>query len=240
MNVIYRATVGSRMHGLHTAESDYDYRDVFMLDLKSLLSPFGQTTHKRMSENGEDVEAFELRHFLKLLTSGNPTVYEILWSPQYEMDPAFKVLKDNKHWFLNTKTITASHIGYADSQVGKYLQKAIEDPSILQQENAVRRMKKAAVAGVRVLHQAMQLLDHGDFKPRIADYDPVLAKRLLEIKYMPDEEVDVVFLESNLHWIEALKNLVRIKECNVLANGTVYTPDYNAIEETLVRIYSNT
>ena len=37
---IYKATVGSRLHGLHTEASDYDYREVFIVDIKEKLSPF--------------------------------------------------------------------------------------------------------------------------------------------------------------------------------------------------------
>lgn len=40
MKQIAKVLVGSRLHGLHTEDSDYDYRGIHIHDLKSVLSPF--------------------------------------------------------------------------------------------------------------------------------------------------------------------------------------------------------
>ena len=40
MKQIAKVLVGSRLHGLHTDTSDYDYRGIHTHDLREILSPF--------------------------------------------------------------------------------------------------------------------------------------------------------------------------------------------------------
>jgi hypothetical protein len=235
MEVIYKAVVGSRMHGLNTEASDYDYREVFKMDLNSILSPFQKPKEKKSIKDGDDVESFELRHFLKMLTVGNGTAYEILWSDQYEMDLDFKAFKDHKEWFINTEGIRNAHIGYADSQVVKYLNELLNNPTFLdEKENARFRLRKASVAGIRILHQALQLLKTGDFCPKVADYNKDLADQLMELKYTPDNKVNIAFVQDNVNIIEDLKFQVRKLHDEV----PVVKPQFEKIERTLLAIYS--
>lgn len=40
MKQLTKVLVGSRLHGLDTETSDYDYRGIHMHDLKDVISPF--------------------------------------------------------------------------------------------------------------------------------------------------------------------------------------------------------
>lgn len=40
MKVITKVVVGPRLHGLDNPKSDWDYRGIFIGDLKEVLSPF--------------------------------------------------------------------------------------------------------------------------------------------------------------------------------------------------------
>ena len=46
MRQIAKVLVGSRLHGLHTDTSDYDYRGIHMHDLREKLIPFNELTYK--------------------------------------------------------------------------------------------------------------------------------------------------------------------------------------------------
>ena len=234
MNVILCSLVGSRMHGLNTPESDFDYRTIYKMDLKDILDPFKKPSESKTIQDGQDIEEFELRHFLKMLCNGNGTAYEILWSDQAEVSPDFQVFKDNKHWFLNTKGICNAHIGYADSQLENFLEKVEKDPTALDKPNARNRIRKASVAGIRILCQAKQLLLTGDFAPKIADYNKNVADYLLEQKYTPDDQINADFITRNIEIIEGLKFDVRKLHENV----PVVLPQYDQIVEALVGIYS--
>ena len=168
-----------------------------------------------------------------MLTTGNGTAYEILWATDVMITPEFQVFKDNKHWFLNTKCIAAAHIGYADSQLNVYLRKAEQDISILDKPNAIMRIRKAAVAGIRILHQAKQLLATGDFAPRIADYNEVLADSLFEMKNLPDSEININFIQENIDRIEKLKQ--RVRDAEKVAE--VRLPDEEAIKNAVHEVY---
>jgi len=77
MEIIYTATVGSKMHGLSTPQSDEDTRYIYKLSFREVISPFA-TDRTKTTSNGEDTESWELRNFVKHLTSGNPTMYEVI------------------------------------------------------------------------------------------------------------------------------------------------------------------
>ena len=54
MRQIAKVLVGSRLHGLHTNTSDYDYRGVHMHDLREVLSPFKTLKNTTWIEGDED------------------------------------------------------------------------------------------------------------------------------------------------------------------------------------------
>lgn len=181
-----KKVVGSRLHGLETPTSDWDIREVRVSSLRTMLSPFGASDpHSEKNEAG-DVEVFELKKFCKLLTSGNPTVWEILYSNVYPesylgwvTNPFEHDLWNMRHAFMDTQHILAAHIGYADSQLKRYFDRPARDATRLTEPTWMKRVPKAHVAALRVLDQAKQLLLTGDFNPRVQE---PLRSRLFDIK----------------------------------------------------------
>lgn len=255
MEIIYTTVVGSQMHGLATPESDRDVRYITKASLREIISPFSNASVKVNRDGSEDVESWELRHFTKQLSSGNPTCYEVIKSPLYDRSKvADQIRSIMPHCFCG-KRILDAHIGYANSQIERYLKpldKAFNDACFSEklawyhdhnakevwEANKIRRIPKSVVAAYRVIAQATQLLTTGDFVPEVKNYSTSLHNKLMGIKTMDDSGITWTFTLKHLNAIEQeikeLKSLfdtlpesVRMSQC-----------DIPAIEDILMEIYS--
>lgn len=82
MKILTKVVVGSRLHGLDTPESDWDYRGIHIHNLKEALSPFRKLKNTTWIEGDEDNTSYELRDFCKNATKGNATILEVFFSNQ--------------------------------------------------------------------------------------------------------------------------------------------------------------
>jgi hypothetical protein len=118
MKIIYRVIVGSQSYGTAVqGVSDVDHKFVYMQDTDDLVG-FG---YKEQINVNKDDTGYEIRRFLELLQTGNPTVLEMLYSPEdciVTKDPVFNILIANRHKFL-TKKCMLSFGGYAIAQIQK-------------------------------------------------------------------------------------------------------------------------
>ena len=117
MKVIYRVIVGSQSYGTAIPESDIDYKFVYMQDADDLLG----FNYREQTNVNKDDTGYEIRRFLELLQTANPTVLEMLYSPEdciVLKDPVFDLLIANRDKFL-TKKCLMSFAGYAIAQIQK-------------------------------------------------------------------------------------------------------------------------
>jgi hypothetical protein len=276
-NIIYKTIVGSQMHGLATPNSDEDIRYITKGSIRDLLSPFKNDEVKVKDGNGEDVESWDLRFFVKHLCSGNATIFEVIKSPLYDKRLEHsEAIRSLMPYCFDAKKILMAHIGYAEAQLKRYLRKANEDfisfnsntnnlkltsvnfyhtPEEIEkyisqyssksvecltniwEENQIRRIPKSVIAGYRVLAQARQLLETGDFQPVIKDYSPELHDKLMRIKTMDPNTITCGFIVEHLEGVEnGIKELKSFYETlpDEIKNKK---PDIQAIEDTLCEIY---
>lgn len=116
-NLIFKAIVGSQSYGTSTPNSDVDYKGVYMQHIDELIS-FG---YKEQINVTKDECYYEVRRFLELLQSANPTVLELLYTPQdciIQTSPQFELIIKNRHRFLTQKCLM-SFGGYAIAQIKK-------------------------------------------------------------------------------------------------------------------------
>lgn len=116
-NLIFKAIVGSQSYGTSTPTSDIDYKGVYMQDIDKLIS----FDYKEQIDVGKDECYYEIRRFLQLLQSANPTVLELLYSPKdciVKTSPQFELLVQNRDKFLTQKCLL-SFGGYAVAQIKK-------------------------------------------------------------------------------------------------------------------------
>jgi predicted nucleotidyltransferase len=175
MKTILKVVVGSRLHGLNKENSDYDYRGIFIHDMIDVLSPFRKVKNVSWIEGDEDNTSFELRDFCKFATYGNNTILEILWSDMIiETSDLGKELQENKHKFIDSERVYEAFRGYAASQ---YKKMNLFEPD--------KRTPKFAVAYLRVLQQAKEILVTGDMNPHLVEDKDFL----LEVKYNWSEKL---------------------------------------------------
>jgi predicted nucleotidyltransferase len=115
--IIFRAIVGSQSYGTSIPTSDIDIKGVYIQDEAEILG-FG---YKEQLNVTKDETYYEIRRFLELLETANPTVLELLFSPDecvLVKEPEFQILIDNRDKFL-TKKCLHSFGGYAVAQIKK-------------------------------------------------------------------------------------------------------------------------
>ncbi len=116
-NIIFKAIVGSQAYGTNIASSDIDYKGVYAQSTEELVG-FG---YKEQIEVSKDECYYEVRRFLQLLESANPTMLELLYMPAdcvIEKHPAFDLILENRALFLTKKCLN-SFAGYAYAQIKK-------------------------------------------------------------------------------------------------------------------------
>ncbi len=65
-NIILKVLVGSRAHGLHTEESDYDWRGVFVVPTEEIFKVGAKIKDTNWIEGKEDNTTWEIGHFMNM------------------------------------------------------------------------------------------------------------------------------------------------------------------------------
>ena len=117
MKILFKAIVGSQAYGTNTQNSDIDYKGVYAQSVEDLIG----FNYKEQIEISKDECYYEVRRFLQLLQSANPTMLELLYMPEeciVEKHAAFDLIVENREKFL-TKKCLHSFGGYAIAQIKK-------------------------------------------------------------------------------------------------------------------------
>jgi len=115
--ILYEAIVGSQAHGTSTPESDVDKAFIYILPQEHIYG----TEYIPQLRVHKDYTGFEVRRFLELAHSNNPTILELFYSPDdcvITIHPVFKqviALRDK----ILTKRCRDSFAGYAKKQIQK-------------------------------------------------------------------------------------------------------------------------
>lgn len=115
---LYLVVRGSHAYGTNLPTSDTDYAGVFVQDMDSIL---GMSYVEQINDDKNDIVIYELRRFLELLAKNNPTILELLNTPEdciVYKHPEFDVIFENRDKFL-TKICASSFGGYASMQIKK-------------------------------------------------------------------------------------------------------------------------
>lgn len=157
--------MGSQAHGLAVAGSDFDYREVFYVPTRELLSlPASarpKSTWGSPQSSVDDEGGWEVGHFLEMCLAGNPNVVEVLWAPD---DPAAPThpegaeLRELAPALLGTDPILRAFLGYAQNARLKIA------------TDGVARVTKWTSTYLRVLYTARELFLRGTVSYPVTDY----------------------------------------------------------------------
>ena len=109
---------GSHAYGTNIETSDTDYAGVFIQSQEDI---FGFNYKEQINDDTNDTVIYEIKRFLQLLTSNNPTVLELLNTPKdciIYKDPIFDLILENRDKFI-TKVCAKSFGGYGKMQIQK-------------------------------------------------------------------------------------------------------------------------
>jgi predicted nucleotidyltransferase len=115
---LYLVIRGSHAYGTNIETSDTDYAGVFIQSLDDIL---GNNYKEQINDDKNDTVIYEIRRFLELLGSNNPTVLELLNTPEdcvIYKDPIFDLVLNDREKFI-TKICAKSLGGYAKQQISK-------------------------------------------------------------------------------------------------------------------------
>ena len=164
MEIITKVLVGSRLHGLATPESDYDYRGIHIQPLRDVLSPFKTLKNTNWIEGDVDNTSYELADFCKQATHGNATILEVFFSNQIvETTPIADEMRMNWRKFIDTDKFVMASRGYAHNRYNKM--ELFEDQGV----KGNLRTAKFAVAYCRALWQCAEFLTTGEFKCQLEE-----------------------------------------------------------------------
>lgn len=220
MVTLLKSLVGSRLHGLYTESSDYDYKSILISPIEDIISPFKTQKGKTVVTETEDICNYELVHFAKLLGNCNPTILEMLWSTNIEGHPLAQELLLNKKTLLHKEKVFFAHRGYASAQRGKM---SLDAPN-------TTRTAKAIIAYIRIMQQGISLLKTGDFDPVISPTSKT-HKLLMEIKENFDPKIHISWAEA---YIETLEKELQTAydECKIQFN-----PCVEGLEKYIAKVY---
>lgn len=224
MKILAKVLVGSRLHGLHNEQSDYDYRGIHITPLKEVLSPFKTIKNTSWIEGDVDNTSYELDDFCKQATHGNATILEVFFSNEIvETSSVHKKMQENWQKFIDTDKVVMASRGYASNQLNKM--QLFDDIGVKDQ----RRTSKFAIAYCRVLWQCSDFLRTGEFPCQITE--PELKEFLLKLKsgwsddYIPECTERFAKLQADV--TENWKTAKKMK------------PDIKWIEEFIYEAYSS-
>ena len=134
--IIFKTIVGSQAYGTSTKNSDLDIKGVYIQDIDDIIS----FNYLEQFEVNKDECYFEVRRFLQLLESANPTVLEMLFMPKdcvLENSAEFELIFKKREKFL-TKRCYHSFAGYAIAQIKKA--KALDKKMNWEQDRIERKL----------------------------------------------------------------------------------------------------
>jgi predicted nucleotidyltransferase len=115
--ILFETIIGSQAYGTQTPTSDIDKKFVYILPEKHILG----TGYVEQINVNKDYTGWEIKRFLELMGSNNPTVLELLNSPEdciISKHPLFDEILAHKEEFI-TKICKDSFGGYARQQIKK-------------------------------------------------------------------------------------------------------------------------
>lgn len=127
--LVMKCLFGSHLYGLQTANSDKDYKGIYLPTKRELLlgsyrKHYSESTGNDRSKNTKDdvdVEIFSLPYFIELASKGETVAIDMLHSEHQASGPLHEIwteLRANRHKFY-TKDMK-SYVGYARKQANKY------------------------------------------------------------------------------------------------------------------------
>lgn len=161
--LLFETVHGSRAYGLHTVDSDWDFKGVVVGPRAWYLGFVGGP---EQVELGPDHVRYELRKFMRLAAGGNPTLLEVLFTDPEDhrvCHPAMAPLLEQRQRFVSQK-VGPAFGGYALSQL-KHIEthrRWLFDPPLAAPDRRDYGLPERAVAPPDQIGAAEAMLQKGE------------------------------------------------------------------------------
>lgn len=147
---LLRGITGSTAYGLATPDSDIDRLGVFVAPTTEVAGLFWHASKESRGQQGplgDDFMEHEVGKFLRLALKANPTILELMWLKEYEIQTYDgEMITNLRRFVLSHKYVHDAYYGYAEAQRKKLLN---------------RDKPKYAKHILRLLEQGSGLLKYG-------------------------------------------------------------------------------
>jgi hypothetical protein len=162
MKILGKCVHGSRLYDLHGDSSDFDFKSIFLPDVKEcLLMRATKNETKKIVEENSEYESFALQVFLRLCQNSEDITVAMLHADGDKVlfdSDIYKHLRENRSKFYTKRMIGS--LGYARSMTLKYGFRADRMKAV---EKVLEVLKLAESKGVGKLYQCWDDLPDGEF-----------------------------------------------------------------------------
>ena len=239
--IIYKSIGGSRLYGLNSELSDYDYRGVFLNEDISKIIGLDRYEHESNKSVIEDSFYYELRHFLNLCRKTNTQCIEMLYNTTNIIitSPIFNIIQSNKEKLIDSDKLFKSLIGYMYGELRLANGERTGDLG-KQRRNSIEKYgfsPKNWCNLLRLAHSGAYFYQKGILPANFSSYLPEISDYLLKVKNTPElftkEELQVKYDEAYKFFEESYKTTnIKFKFDIKLANDIItiaykkYIDDY--------------
>lgn len=118
MKTICKTLGGSHSYGLSTAQSDIDYRGVFLNDDIATLIGLNRHEHQQKQDEETDEVYTEFRNALRLLKAGNTQMIELLFNDNWiELKPEWELVIRNRDRLIDAEQLFKCLKGYMQGEL---------------------------------------------------------------------------------------------------------------------------
>ena len=114
--ILYEVLSGSHAYGTNHANSDLDYKGIYIAEMDDVLSG---NYPEQISDEKNDVTFYEIGRYLDLLNKNNPNILEMLCTPSDCIIQRSDLLNYIKPEEFVSKLCSATILGYAVEQIKK-------------------------------------------------------------------------------------------------------------------------
>ncbi len=211
MQTILRVLVGSQAHGLATAESDQDFRRVYVMPTENMFHLGFKYPGTQWTKAEGDETAWEVGQFLMLATQCHPQILETLLAPVVTVDQWGNQLRSLFPAIWSPDQAFAAFTNYARNQRTKFLDQKDGRPA------------KYAAAYIRVLYNLRELLESHTFTIQISSTS--IGPTLAEIKNGTIGIGRVIDLGEDL-----------LQQCAHHLRQCTHSPDHRLIQDFLTTL----
>lgn len=190
MNFLCKCLGGSHLYGLNVADSDLDYRGIFLNENVSTIIGLDKNEHQDLRHEGKDEFYWEFRHYLNSLRKTNTQSLELLFNDSWiEKSSLWDKVQANKHRLIDSKKLYHSLKGYLHNELRLATGERTGDIGS-KRRNQIEKFgfsPKNFMNLIRLCFCGTVFFNSGEYPTNIKKFSSALSDLLLDIRLNPEK-----------------------------------------------------